>query len=99
MYKSGTVAQVEDPGAHPRRIKRSSRELFYERSRLMVTGIGILIALVVVAVMAWMMRGSSGPPDEEREEREERYCLKCGKVTWWHPDKGCEHCAWCERQW
>jgi hypothetical protein len=60
----------------------------------MVTGISIALVVVVVAGLVWwMIYGSSGPAGERR------YCLKCGETTWWHPKKGCEHCAWCERQW
>lgn len=56
-------------------------------------GIGILIALGMAGLIWWMIASSSGPAGERR------YCLKCGEHTWWHPKKGCEHCAWCERQW
>lgn len=55
--------------------------------------IPIVLVVVVGAVVMWMMRASSGPPDSER------YCLKCSKITQWHPTRGCQHCEWCERQW
>lgn len=55
--------------------------------------LGVVITFVAAVVVGWMMYADSGPPDEER------YCLKCAKVTRWHPKKGCEHCAWMDRQW
>lgn len=59
----------------------------------MMTVVGVVIALVVSGLIGWMVFASSGT------EGERRYCLKCGETTWWHPRRGCEHCAWCERQW
>jgi hypothetical protein len=55
--------------------------------------LGIVIAIVMSGLIGWMVFACSG------KDGERRYCLKCGETTWWHPKKGCEHCAWCERQW
>lgn len=52
----------------------------------------IVIVGSICGIVARMIYASSGPPDDKR------YCVKCHKTTSWHPDKGCEHCAWCERQ-
>ncbi len=59
----------------------------------MVGWVGVLIWLVMCAVVAALIYFDGG------NEGERRYCLKCGETTFWHPKRGCEHCAWMERQW
>lgn len=58
-----------------------------------VTPAGVVIFCVVVAIIVFALIAPVGKSGERR------YCPKCGETTWWHPTKGCEHCAWCERQW
>jgi hypothetical protein len=84
------VTSVFHPGLTRSASNGPSGNSYTNGGRLMVAV--ILIALVVAAAIGWMMSAGSGPG-------ERRYCLKCGATHWWHPKKGCEHCAWCERQW
>lgn len=59
----------------------------------MIMVVGVVITLVVAGLVGWMIYASSGPPDAER------YCLKCGKTTSWHPDKGCRECRLYDQFW
>lgn len=57
---------------------------------IVIAAFVFLISAIAVARLIYKM---SGPPPDGR------YCSECDKVTQWHPIRGCEHCAWMDRQW
>jgi uncharacterized membrane protein len=93
IVQNRRICPKSDAGLGLTRAASSGRLGNYYSHGVALMIIGILIAIVIVVVVGLMMCANSG------KEGERRYCLKCGKTTWWHPKRGCEHCAWCERQW